>query len=133
MKITYKVEEQTKCTAEIIAYLHQVWLDGEEGRPIQANPFYSRAKLITPAIVEMVIRSLEDIFLFELEKYRAYHNNAQGISAGEILIPPGFDKLPFEQQFAVVERIDEICQKYKMDEATEPTPIPETTIIYYDC
>ena len=66
---------------------------------------------------------MEDLFVQELRKYPAYHRNAQGISASEVLIPPGFDKLEYGQQLAVVQGLDRIyCEYRAVDE-----PVPEVT------
>lgn len=113
MKITSNLEEQAKCTIETIEWLHNVWNLNEQGQGLQPDPFYERNEKLTKAVIEDVISKIEGIFKYELEHYPSYHNNAQGISAGEKLTTPGFDKYPYEQKFAIVQGIDRIFQRYK--------------------
>lgn len=115
MKITNSSEEQAKCTAEIVQFLHQVWLLNEQGQLIQPDPFYERNEKLTKAVIDDVLTKLEDVFTYELINYRSYHNTAQGISAGEKLIGPGFDKYPPEQKLAIVQGIDRIFLKFKIE------------------
>lgn len=119
MKLTGNMAQQQECVVRVIAWLHTVWERGEAGEPLQPDPFYKRTPLLTPDVVANVIGSIEGIFVRELERYPGYHRNAQGISAGEYLVPPGLDKLPHEQQLAIVQGIDKIMQEYRED---EPTP-----------
>ena len=106
--------KQAEITAKTIEWLHKVWSLVEEGRPLQPDPFYPRAELLTPDVVKNVITSIEEMFIKELQTYPAYHRNAQGISASEYLIPPGFDKMAAGEQLAVVQGIDRIFQDYRM-------------------
>jgi len=115
MKLTTDPTQQQQCVDKTIAWLHHVWEMTEEGRHIQADPFYARNKLLTPAVVKQVMASIEDIFKSELQRYPGYHRTAQGISAREYLIPPGFDHLPHDEQLAVVQGIDRIFQEYRAD------------------
>lgn len=111
-------------TEKTISYLHEIWLRKEAGRPIQPNPFYHRNDLLTPEIVEKCIETLEGIFTYELEKYPGYHRNAQGISESEYLAPPGFDKMTYNEKFAIVQGMDEIFQEFKAN----PNP-PASVVI----
>jgi len=77
------------------------------------DPFYPRNDLLTAEVVGGVIQNIESIFKHELERFPGYHRTAQGISASEYLIPPGFDQMPFSQQVAVVQGIDRIFQEYR--------------------
>lgn len=105
--------KQEACTAATIDWLHDVWLLIEQGRPVQADPFYERNDVLTPEVVKNVIDNVEAIFVKELATYPGYHRQHQGISASEYLVPPGFDKLPQNQQFAVVQGIDRVFQGYR--------------------
>jgi hypothetical protein len=108
-------ERLEKCTEEIIAFLHHVYVlmrDGELDK-LQIDPFYERASIIDDTIVMNVINTLEGLFKNELERYPEYHRRAQGVSTSTILKPPGFDKLPKDKQRAVVLGIDRICSEYR--------------------
>lgn len=112
MKLTGDTSRQRECALEIVAWLHAAWEMMEKGTVIQPNPFYARDSLLTPEVIDNVLASLEGIFINEFKKYPGYHNQAQGIVAGEKLVPPGFDKLPLTQKRAIVQGIDRICFKF---------------------
>ena len=124
MKLTNDAKARKECVERVIAWLHDVWSLIEEGRPVQADPFYSRNELLTPEIVKAVITDMEELFVQELKKYPAYHRGAQGISASEYLVPPGFDKLKYPEQLAVVQGIDKIFCEYRAVEV-EAAPAAE--------
>lgn len=113
MQIVANVDEQGKCTAEIIEWLHQVFEMGENGRTVAPDPFYDRTSLLTDDIIDNVIGSIEGLFVNELEKFPGYHYRAQGASSSEHLVPPGFDKMSRQEKLAVVQGIDKICCKYR--------------------
>lgn len=116
MRITDNKALQAQCTVETIEWLHQAWELSEKGHPVQPDPFYARSEKLTPEIVHMVLKTIEDLFITEFKKYPGYHNNAQSIAKGEKLVPPGFDALPYPEQFAIVQGIDKIYQKYRPSE-----------------
>ena len=91
---------------------------------MQPDPFWHRNELLTPEIVKAIIADMEELFVQELKKYPAYHRNAQGISASEVLIPPGFDKLPYAQQLAVVQGLDKIYCEYRAVDEPVPENVP---------
>lgn len=113
VQVTADKEKQKECTSRTIDWLHQVWLLLENNRPIQPNPFYERNKKLTPTVVDAVINNIEELFKKEFKNYPGYHNNAQGISQGEKLVPPGFDSLDSQTKLAIVQGIDKIFQDYK--------------------
>ena len=113
MKFVNDASKRAECQVKAIAYLHDIWLLIEQGRPVQPNPFYERNALLTPEVVANVINYIEGLFKSELAKYRSYHETANKITTGEKLVPPGFDKLPYAQQLAVVQGIDRIFQEYR--------------------
>jgi len=119
MKI--KSDSGPTITPKIIEWLHQCWVITESKRPLQPDPFYVRNNVLTPEIVTNVILALEEIFIYELEKFPNYHRNAQGIDKSEYLVPPGFDKLPYPEQLAIVQGVDRIFQEYREEESV-PTP-----------
>lgn len=123
MRLPSSSDQQAACTLEIIGWLHECFVHQEQSQPLQPNPFYERNDLLTPEVVEKVLGSIEDIFEKEIKNYPGYHNNAQGISAGEILTPPGFNKLPYSQQLAIVQGIDRIALKYQPEPSVTETPI----------
>ena len=116
MRIDPDKERTAECVKRTIAWLHEVWSLVEEGRLVQVDPFYPRNDLLTPEVVKAVIDDMEALFVSELKKFPAYHRNAQGISASEYLIPPGFDKMAAGEQLAVVQGIDKIFQDYRVDD-----------------
>lgn len=116
MRLDPAKDRQSECVKRTIEWLHTVWLLIEEGRPVQPDPFYARTSLLGPEVVKAVITDMEALFVKELEKYPGYHRQAQGISASEYLVPPGFDKLSSGEQLAVVQGIDKIFQEYRVDE-----------------
>ena len=128
MKLTNDAKARKECVTRVIQWLHDVWSLIEEGRPVQADPFYSRNELLTPEIVGAIITDMEFLFVEELRKYMGYHRNAQGISASEVLIPPGFDKLDYGQQLAVVQGLDKIYCEYRA--VDEPAPEPASVDPY---
>ena len=111
-----------KLTPRIIEVLHQFFLVTESKRPLQPDPFYERNAVLTPEVVASVIVAMEELFVRELKSYPSYHRNAQGISQSEYLVPPGFDKLDFSQQLAVVQGVDKIFQEYREEPKPEPQP-----------
>lgn len=111
MKILAEKAEQ--CKIETIAFLHDIWELREKGRPIQPNPFYERDSLLTKQIIDDLIANIELLFVNELKKFRGYHNNAQGISVGEVLVPPGLDTLTDGEKRAVVQGIDKIFNQFR--------------------
>jgi hypothetical protein len=125
MKLTTEHTRQQECVARTIDWLHQVWDMGEKGRPLQPDPFYSRNSLLTPEVVAKVIEGIEGIFRSELIKFPAYHREAQGIAANEYLIPPGFDKMPYTEQLALVQGIDRIFREYEAEKPAEAASSPE--------
>ena len=125
MKLTNDAKARKECVTRVIAWLHDVWSLIEEGRPVQPDPFYARNEKLTPEVVGAIITDMEFLFVEELRKYPGYHRGAQGISASEILIPPGFDKLPYAQQLAVVQGLDKIyCEYRAVDEPPAPENVP---------
>jgi hypothetical protein len=121
MKLTGNLTRQQECVNRTIEWLHQVWDVTERGRTLQPDPFYARNALLTPEVIKNVIENIEGIFKSELARYPDYHRRAQGISANEYLIPPGFDHMTGAQQLAIVQGIDRIFQEYK-DEGLPPMP-----------
>ena len=91
---------------------------------MQPDPFWHRNELLTPEIVKAIIADMEELFISELQRYPAYHRNAQGISASEVLIPPGFNKLPYNQQLAVVQGLDKIYCEYRAVDEPVPENVP---------
>lgn len=102
------------CVAETFRWLHTCWEMTEHGRQLQPDPFYARAPLLTPVVVQMVIKTMEDLMQKEIEKFPNYHNTAQGINTQtHHLVVPAFDALPFSEQLAIVIGIDKVFQQYR--------------------
>lgn len=129
MRLPALPSEQAACTVDVIEWLHQVWVLNETGEQVQPDPFYERNDLLTPKMVSDVLTAIETIFHNEIVKFPGYHRNAQGFSADEILATPGYDKMAYEQQLAVVQGIDRICKRYEPPETPAvvegPTPAPD--------
>ena len=124
MKLTNDAKARKECVTRVIQWLHDVWSLIEEGRPVQPDPFYERNEKLTPEIVGAIITDMEFLFVEELRKYMGYHRNAQGISASEVLVPPGFDKLEYGQQLAVVQGLDRIYCEYRAVDEHVPENVP---------
>ena len=124
MKLTNDAKARKECVERVIAWLHDVWSLIEQGRPVQPDPFYERNEKLTPEIVKAIITDMEELFVQELKKFPAYHRNAQGISASEVLVPPGFDKLDYGQQLAVVQGLDKIYCEYRAVDEPAPENVP---------
>ena len=118
MKLTNNLEREKECTAKTIDWLHQVWVLMRDGRlsRLQPDPFYERNDLLTPEIVNGVLEALKGIFVSELRNYLSYHQRAQGVSASEVLVPPGFNKLDYSYKLAIVQGIDRIFGEYRETE-----------------
>ena len=121
--IAVKVEwgKGSEITPRVIEWLHKCWEAGENGRQLQPDPFYVRNAELTAEVVTRVIAAIEGLFVSELKKYPTYHREAQGVSASEYVVPPGFDKLPPTEQLAVAQGVDRIFQQYRItDSPTAP-------------
>lgn len=105
--------KRESCVKATIEWMHQAWLLLQEKRELQPDPFYERNELLTIEVVTNVLKSIEDMFLNEFNKYPGYHTHAQGVSASTILVPPRFLKLPYPQQLAIVQGIDRIFVAHK--------------------
>lgn len=130
MQIIQVKELQQKCTDEIIDWLHECWEITERNGLLQPDPFYERNEKLTPEVVTKIIRCVEDLMIKEFKNYPGYHNNAQGVdvSHGEILVPTGFDKMPYPQQLAIAQGVDKVFQNYKPAPAPAYVPkVPEPT------
>lgn len=123
MHITTDVDKHKELAHEVFeVWLHQVWELVEAGRPLQPDPFYERNELLVPEVVENVINYVVGAMQKEFEKFPQYHNRAQGVSTSEILVPPDFDNLPYTQKLAIVQGIDRIMQKFKVEPSVERPP-----------
>lgn len=131
MQYTANNQLQKECTDKIMHWLHDCWVQMEAGRPVMFKPDYERRALMTPEIVHNVLEELRLLMEDEFKKYPGYHYGAQGIpqNGGIILIPTGFEKLPYAEQLAVVCGIDEIAQDYK----AQPYVAPESSTPQTGC
>lgn len=117
MKITANVNIQREITVETIEWLHQAWELLQKNQALQPDPFYKRNDKLTPEIVKDVLTGIEKLMLVEFEKFDGYHRRAQGgIEPTKKLVPPRFLKLSYNHQFAIVQGIDKIFQKHKVEE-----------------
>lgn len=109
-----------EATAEVTAWL-QFCYDAMEkpdgGRAdLQPDPFYARNHLLTESIVEAVVKDIElGVIQHEIDRFPAYHHNAQSVQPGEVLVRPGFTELPYEAKMALVQGLDRIMQRYRVD------------------
>jgi hypothetical protein len=117
VKITQNVEEQRRCTEEVFAWLSACHHKIEARQLLQPDPFYERNAGLTPAVVKDVLEAIEQTHLFEFGKYPEYHRAAQGVSAGEHLVPPAYLLLPYGQQLAIVQGVDRIFQRYRAEDS----------------
>lgn len=112
-------EEKEKYTAEVIEWMHHcydLWTTGRIGE-LRPNPFYARKDLLTPAIVESIVATLEFLMKEELSKFPDYHRAAQGMEKEDprTLVTVGWNKMPYQAQLALVEGIDQILQPYRTE------------------
>lgn len=122
MKIP-NIAQQKAASIEMIAWLQQVSDMMKMGTLLQADPFYERNDKLTPAVVADVLGWFETLFLREFEKFPAYHYPAQGVKPDEYkLVPPHYDRLSASQRLAIVQGVDRIAQKYRVEETEPPSP-----------
>lgn len=134
MKIIQDKFEQ--CHLDVIEWLHEVWALTTNGRPFVPDPFYTRNDVLTEEVVEKVIAKLEEIFLYEIEHFPAYHRTNQGLAEDERLATPGYLKMTYSEKLAVVQGVDRIMQGYRQDESEAapvrtPTPVIQDDMYYY--
>ena len=113
-------EKQGDCTAEVIAWLHRVYL-GMEGieSHVVPDPFYERNEVLTRTVIEAVIAGIEAVYTNELQRYPGWHHSANHLTVNQVLVMPGYSSLPLDEQLALVQGIDRICQKYRATPAEE--------------
>ncbi|HLE79856.1 MAG TPA: hypothetical protein VJA25_01020, partial [Dehalococcoidia bacterium] len=64
---------------------------------------------------EGVIKAIEyEVFQYEIDRYPGYHNAAQSVQPGEVLVRPGFAELPYEAKLYLVQGVDGILQRYRV-------------------
>lgn len=137
-----RADEQA-CVKEVMAWEHQCWEWVRDGKDIPLDPFYPRNDLLTEEVVLAVIKQHEENLQWEIDRYPIYHYEHQGRGPTkdlthdqmrEKLAPTGWDTLPYQQQFAIVQGIDQICQKYRDDSgekvASEPQPGPDEAWVW---
>lgn len=129
MKVRDDFQAREALTKETIAWLDACHKRLQLGMELQADPFYKRTALLGPDVVDGVLASMDDLFISEAKKFPGYHANAQGVSLTTPLVPPRFSKLSHPQKLAIVQGIDRIFQKFRVDDT--PTPPPEETPIAY--
>lgn len=125
MKTTLIKERQQECTKRVMAWLHTVWeiTERDSGDPLQADPFYARNAKLTPEVVADVLGHIEGLMQKEFDKYPGYHYPRNSVVVGEVLlVPPGFNQLPYQEQFAIVQGIDKIFQDYRVENDPPPPP-----------
>ena len=133
--VRIRKEDFAQCKKEVMAWEGHCWeVINRQGKELTLDPFYARNELLTEDVVTAMILCHEDNLKTEIKKYAGYHYKAQGIGdttgltseyMQSILKPTGWDKLPYDQQFAIVQGIDQICQKYRDDEPEPPfVPVP---------
>lgn len=139
-----KKSEEANCVREVMAWEGHCWqVINRDKKELTADPFYARNDVLTEAVVTAMILAHEENLLHEIKQYPMYHLKAQGLGtasthsveqAQAVLKPTFWDQLPYDQQFAIVQGIDQICQKYRDNEPEAPfVPLPAyDTDAYYD-
>jgi hypothetical protein len=95
-----------------------MWLNA--GDPFPIDPFYERAGLLTPSIINRILLALDIIMSNEIKKYPVFHNDAQGIDIQvHHLVVPEFKDLGPTTKLAIVMGIDRIFQKHRMSPEEE--------------
>lgn len=146
------------CNEEIIAWLQQCFDKMIAGEKLLPNPFYERNEKLTPEITASVVAAIEDKYKYELEHTPGYHLrvyfgdeyiNAVPREEGNLslnpealhqyaatkLRRPEFDALSYEQQFAIVQGMDEIYVRYRekaKEVAAKEESNKDNTPVYYE-
>lgn len=132
MKVTQDKTQQADCTIETIEWLHQAWELLQNNQALQPDPFYKRNNVLTPEIVNDVLTGIDILMVKEFEKFDSYHRRAQGgIESTKKLVPPRFLKLSYPHQLAIVQGIDRIFCKYRIEETAAEKVDPATEGIAY--
>lgn len=132
MRIAAGADEKVK--VEVFAWLDYITQLINDGRieTLKPAPWYERREVITDEIVERVIDAIESYFLSEITNSSGYHRREQGAGPDEVLITPGFDKMPAPARRALVERYDEILMPHRIGDSP-PGPAPAATNDYGGC
>lgn len=125
-------EEFETCKTEIMAWETYCWKQLKNGLPIPFDPFYPRNAVLTADIVEVVIKTHEANLQYEIDNFPLSHAEWQGLIPGgkitsrpnkgsdewnrykAMLAPTRWDKLPYNQQFAIVQGLDRVYDKHRM-------------------
>lgn len=129
MDITNDPIRRAECVAAITAYLQHVYdvMERDDGgrADLQPDPFYARNHVLTEGVVEGVVREIEfGVFQYEIDRFPGYHNSAQGIAPGEVLVRPGFTELPYAAKLSLVQGLDAILQQYRVGVPSPPAEEP---------
>lgn len=110
----------TDCNEEIIAWLQQCFDKMVAGEELLPNPFYERNEKLTPEVISNVIGAIETKYKYELSWSYQYHLKQYDLppvnsseEAAKLLRRPEFDALPYQQQFAIIQGMDEIYVRYR--------------------
>ena len=127
MKVTQDEVRRAKAVQEVTAWLQSIWRLMNQGRidTLRPIPTYDRRALLTDSKVEDTVHAIEGVFAFELENYPGYHQEAQQIKPNQHLVTPGFTGLQPLQKRALVECVDRILQKYRVEPSG--TQLPRVT------
>lgn len=118
MKVRTDFESAKNLIAETIGWLSACHHQIQEGLQLQPDPFYKRSELLTPDVVNAVLATMDELFISEFAKYPSYHTTAQGVSASTKLVPPRFSKLSHPQKLAIVQGVDRVFQKYRVEDGS---------------
>lgn len=127
MKIDPK--QNLTCISETMTFLGDCRKSLDAGEALHPDPFYARNSLLTKEIVEKVISEIEREINHELRQYPGFHRTAQGVPEGRTLVSTEFDKLPYVQQLAIVQGIDRIFQKHRMEPEVEKAAIEAEALV----
>ena len=120
MKVTSEQSARQQAVDEVTDWLQSVWRLMAQGRinTFRPVPVYERRKLLPDSKINEIAAAIEDVFAYELDNYPGWHSDAQQIRPNQTLVTPGFSDLPPFQKRALVEGVDRILQKYRV----EPKP-----------
>jgi len=127
MKVTQVESRREEAVQEVTAWLQSIWRLMNQGRinTLRPVPTYDRRQLLPDDKVEEVALAIEGVFAFELENYPGWHQDAQQIKPNQHLVTPGFTGLEPLQKRALVEGVDRILQKYRVEPSG--TQLPRVT------
>ena len=133
MHIPEQGPEFSELKKETLGCLH-LWhevIAGKAKAPLP-DPFWARNDKLSIEVQDAVITGVLEFIESDYTKFRNYHLGANGLPGNSPLKlkPPKYAEMPREHKFTMVQMLDKIYQKYKV-EAPAPVPVPEPQPYYW--